>query len=179
MNKLLVLVLDEFQDYEMIAVCSTLERAKTFDQIVFYNPNTTKTYTGQHKLVNLQTEKISDFSEFSAIFVPGGKGATHLRTDQKSLDLLKKFLDENKWVFAICDAPNALFEKKVFDQTINYTAFPNASLKGQNYKDNGVVVDNKVITGRSAYYSIDFALEIIERLQSKQKREEILKALVG
>ncbi|UWD34127.1 DJ-1/PfpI family protein [Mesomycoplasma molare] len=179
-KNLLVLVMDNFQDYELTTVATTLERAKTFSSITFYNPNEIKVYKGQHGIVNIQTSNINNLDNFDYIFIPSGKGAKLLRKDKKSLSIVQEFINKKKWVFAICDTPNALYEKGIFNSEIEYTAFPNGSIKGKKYKENkGVVVYQKIVTGKSAFYSLEFALKIIEILQGKNHRDKILQELTG
>ncbi|MGZ9413992.1 DJ-1/PfpI family protein [Mycoplasma sp. AC157] len=178
-NKLLVLVQDDFQDFELTAVTTTLERAKTFSEIIFYNNNESREYIGQHKIVKIQTKKEIDLSEFSAIFIPGGKGATYLRKDFKNLNIVNHFLENKKWIFAICDAPNALFETKIFDDKTEYVGFPNESKKGEKFQDKNIVHFDKIITAKSAFYSLEFSLKIIEIIQGIEIKKQILKQLTG
>ncbi|WGI36733.1 DJ-1/PfpI family protein [Mesomycoplasma lagogenitalium] len=180
-SKLLVLVLDDFQDYELVAVTTTLERAKTFDEIVFFNPNESREYVGQYGIVKITTrKKIENWSNYGAIFIPGGKGVSALKNDSKSKELIERFIHEDKWVFAICDAPNVLYTQRVFDKDIIYSAYPSDYQKGKGYrKRNNITKWEKIITGKSALVSVDFALEIIQEIQGENVKNEILDALKG
>ena len=48
-----------------------------------------------------------------------------------------------------------------------------------NILNNGVVVEEKFITAKSMYYSIEFALEIIKKLQGNEQRKIIEDQIKG
>ncbi|VEU59543.1 DJ-1/PfpI family protein [Mesomycoplasma neurolyticum] len=182
-KKMLVLIHDKFQDYELIAVLSTVIKAKTFENIDFYNFKNTKVFTGQFNLVNIKNTIFGsdlNIDDYEAVFIPGGQGAQLLRQDKKAFEIVEKFIKNDKWVFAICDAPNALFENNVFSSETKYTAYPiKDHIKGKNYVPENVVVDNKIVTARSPITAIELGLKIVEIFQGKNHKNIIQNELIG
>ncbi|WP_033161429.1 DJ-1/PfpI family protein [[Mycoplasma] collis] len=182
-KKLLVLIHDKFQDYELIAVLSTLIKAKVFTEINYFNFADITDFNGQYNLVNIKNDKEKIYQKlynYDAIFIPGGQGAQLLRKDSKALNLISDFIKKEKWVFAICDAPNALFENNVFDPDTHYTAYPiDNQIKGTNFTNNDVVQDKNIITARSASCSLNLALKIIEIFNGIDAKNQIEKSLNG
>ncbi|MBZ4195523.1 DJ-1/PfpI family protein [Mycoplasma tauri] len=179
--KLLVLVHNRFNDTELASVLSTFEKSGEFDEFTFYNPNYIKAQ-GQHGIINLSLENDFDFKSFDAIFIPGGAGAKELRNDKISLELIKKFKNDNKYIFAICDAPNVLYENGIIDDNMPYSSFPIESIDSNSGKlrnEELATCHEKIFTGKSAASSITFALLIIKKLFGDYKYETLKKALFG
>ncbi|UVD81465.1 DJ-1/PfpI family protein [Mycoplasma iguanae] len=180
MKKLLVLVLEDFQDIELTTVLSTLDMSKTFSAIDFYNPNGLKEVSGQHKVtwVKINVEE-PNLDEYEGIFIPGGKAAIHLRDDKKALELVKKFQDRNQKIYSICDAPNALHEKGIITDEA-YVGYPISNhIKGENFKDTNSVKHENLFTSRCPFTSFDLAFDIIEHYQGKAQKELIEKIVKG
>lgn len=119
-----------------------------------------------------------NFSEYDFICLPGGgNGVRKLYSSSFVKDALKHF--ENKYMFAICAAP-AVLGKYGYLNNKRFTCYPGFEdgILGKYNGDEGVVIDGNIITAKSMYYSIPFALAIVEVLLGKDesnKLEEILK----
>ncbi len=119
---------------------------------------------------------------YDLIVLPGGlPGANHLRDDERVQALLKKHARSDKFIAAICAAPQALAAAGILNNK-KATGYPGV-LEGVN-NDNiditssAVEVDGKVVTSRGPGTAIDFVLTLIELLEGTEKREEINKQLV-
>lgn len=178
--RLLTLVLDDFQDIELTTVLGTLEKAKTFSQFDYYNTKNKNEVLGQHHVtwikINVKEVNVNDYE---AIFIPGGRAAKFLRNDKKALQLIQDFATKNKKIFAICDAPNALFENGIIKQQ-KFASYP---LNKKQYNEQNVadktIVDGNFITSKCPFTSFDLALEIIKYYQGENIAAEIEKSLKG
>jgi len=120
-------------------------------------------------------------TEFDMVVLPGGlPGADHLRDDARIIDLVKRMADSDRYTAAICAAPRVLARAGLLDGR-RATGFPGAidtgSIPGIDYVEDAVVTDGKVITSRGPGTAMDFALELIELLVGKDKRDEVEGAL--
>ena len=114
---------------------------------------------------------------YDIIVLPGGlPGADHLRNDARIINLLREMAGNGKYTAAICAAPRVLAHAGLLDGK-RATSFPGAldgaSVPGLDYLEQPVVTDGRVITSRGPGTALDFALELIERLSGKQKRDEV------
>ncbi|AAT28075.1 DJ-1/PfpI family protein [[Mycoplasma] mobile] len=180
--KLLTLVLDEFQDIELINVNATLQRGNFLEKNDFYNPHNKKVVTGQFNIANVNTITQINENDYDAIFIPGGKAAQHLRKDSKSLNLIESFIKKNKIIIMICDAPNAIYESNLLKKDIIFTSYPVESilkLKPIQRNEDNVVYYKNFFSAKSAAFSIELGLKVIEVLKSKQESERVSKNLWG
>ncbi len=119
---------------------------------------------------------------YDLIVLPGGlPGANHLRDDERVQALLKKHARSDKFIAAICAAPQALAAAGILNNK-KATGYPGVLEAVDNdtieITSSAVEVDGKVITSRGPGTAIDFALTLIELLEGVEKREEINKQLV-
>lgn len=120
--------------------------------------------------------------EFDMIVLPGGlPGSTRLDADERIHRLLKRHQAEGRFAAAICAAPKVLANAGLLTGK-SATGYPGV-VKIDEYPevkvlDAPVVVDGKVITSRGPGTAMDFALQLIESLAGKAKRDEVESALV-
>ena len=121
-------------------------------------------------------------SNYDMVVLPGGlPGADHLDKDERIRSILKKMADNDKYIAAICAAPRVLASAGVLagKTATSYPGFLDGlGLSDITLSDEAVVRDGKVITSRGPGTAMDFALELIEVLSGKEKRNEVEKALV-
>ena len=115
--------------------------------------------------------------EFDMIVLPGGEpGATNLGKDERVTGLLQQLAQAGKYTAAICAAPRVLAQSGLLERR-RATSYPGAlaaeSVPGLTYVDEPVVIDGRVITSRGPGTAMDFALQLIEVLAGKQKRDEV------
>ena len=115
--------------------------------------------------------------EFDMLVLPGGMpGARHLKEDGRVQALLKRLAGEGKYTAAICAAPMALAEAGLLSGR-KATAYPGVleelGLPAVELQNQAVVKDGKVITSRGPGTAMDFALELIEILAGRDKRQEV------
>ncbi|WP_338822859.1 DJ-1/PfpI family protein [Mycoplasmopsis felifaucium] len=175
---LLVLVHSEFNDMELVDVLSVLNRTKDVN-ITFYNPES-KEATGQHGIVSLKLVNKFKLNNFDAIFIPGGKGANFLRKDEKALNVIREFKENNKYIFAICDAPNVLYENDIITSENTYVSYPIENLlAGKNRRVAYACADKKIITGKCPAAALTLGLLIIKVVFGDKLYEQIKNDVYG
>lgn len=119
--------------------------------------------------------------DYDMVVLPGGQpGSDNLNNDARIHTLLKKMAHSGKFIAAICAAPAVLAHAGLLDGkratgfpgTLEKLAPPNITIENDS-----VVSDGKVITSRGPGTAMDFALELIELLSGKEKRDEVEGAL--
>ncbi|MGB1801051.1 MAG: DJ-1 family glyoxalase III [Gammaproteobacteria bacterium] len=118
--------------------------------------------------------------DYDMVVLPGGlPGADHLDNDIRIKKLLIKMANSEKFTAAICAAPKVLSSAGLLKDK-KATCYPTV-LDSNNETDitgEAVVIDGKVITSRGPGTAMDFALQLIELLVGKDKRDEVEEALV-
>ncbi|NPA50806.1 MAG: DJ-1/PfpI family protein [Epsilonproteobacteria bacterium] len=112
--------------------------------------------------------------EYDAIILPGGWGGTNrLAENELAQKLLKEFKKADKWVAAMCAAPYALHVAGVLSK--RYTCYPSVQeqIRPEDWVDEKVVVDGKVITSQGPGTAICFALEIVRQLVGEESYQEV------
>ena len=119
---------------------------------------------------------------FDMIVLPGGlPGADHLNDDPRIQRLLRDMAEQGRFTAAICAAPKVLASAGLLDGR-EATAYPGVLTAVEQPSiqvlDRPVVRDGQIITSRGPGTAMDFALELIEALEGRAKREEVEQALV-
>ena len=95
-------------------------------------------------------------------------------------ELIDNFYQKGKLICAICAAPR-LIAKRGYFNNLKFTIFPgclDGDVLGKQV-NKGVVVEDKFITAKSMYYTTEFALEIINKLQGKEQKKLVEKQIKG
>ncbi len=117
--------------------------------------------------------------QYDMIVLPGGQpGADNLDNDPRIHGLLKAMTESGRYTAAICAAPKVLARAGLL-QGRRVTSFPGAleGYEGFEYAQEPVVQDGTVITSRGPGTAMDFALQLIEVLTDRSKRDEVEAAL--
>ena len=93
-----------------------------------------------------------DTEEFDALVIPGGVGnPDKMRMEERAVQIVEEFMDDDKIVAAICHGPWLLVEADVVDGR-QVTSWPSIRTDlenaGAEVVDEEVVVDGKLITSR-------------------------------
>ena len=93
-----------------------------------------------------------DTEDYDALVLPGGVGnPDKLRMQERAVEIVEEFMDDEKIVAAICHAPWLLVEADVVDGR-RVTSWPSVRTDlenaGADVVDEEVVVDGKLITSR-------------------------------
>lgn len=119
--------------------------------------------------------------QFDMVVLPGGlPGSKRLDADERIHRLLQRHKAEGRFAAAICAAPKILANAGLLAGK-SATGYPGVVTMEDypevNVLDTPVVVDGKVITSRGPGTAIDFALQLIESLEGKERRDEVETAL--
>ncbi|XP_077533327.1 Parkinson disease protein 7 homolog [Haemaphysalis longicornis] len=124
-------------------------------------------------------DEAASYSPYDVIVLPGGlQGAESLAASQAVGKLLKEQEKSGRLVAAICAAPIALKSHGIGHGKA-LTSHPSKKddlSKGDYYKylDDRVVVDGQLITSRGPGTTFEFALAIVEKLESKAAADKLV-----
>ena len=112
---------------------------------------------------------------FDMLVLPGGQpGSDNLKADPRIVALLQEMAQAGKYTCAICAAPAVLAAAGLLDGK-RATSYPGSLAAASNVTLSAapVVKDGNVITSRGPGTAMDFALELVETLVGKTKRDEV------
>lgn len=119
---------------------------------------------------------------FDLVVLPGGlPGADHLDNDPRIHQILNRTQQAGRYTAAICAAPKVLAHAGLLDgkQATGYPGIlDKMDLPQVDVDLRPVIRDGNVITSRGPGTAMDFALELIEILTDKAKRDEVEAGLV-
>ncbi|KAF1962941.1 DJ-1 [Byssothecium circinans] len=189
MPKALILVADGSEEIEFVTPYDVLTRAGfevvsvgiQLDENVAHMSRNVRIIPDYPTLLALGYQ--TAHSNYDILILPGGAaGAKTFSTTDAVLELINEFNKEGKWVAAICAGTTALVaaQKKHGGEKAKVTSHPSVREQvekegGWEYSEDRVVVDQgkKVLTSRGPGTALSFALEIVEVLEGKAKREEV------
>lgn len=176
--KVAVLLANGFETLEALTVVDILRRGEVECNTFSLEGNEVTT---SHNIKLKADKSIMDeeINSYDFLVLPGGMPSSiNLRDDERVIELVKKFNEKNKWVCAICAGPIVLGKAGITEGK-NVTCYPGfeEELGNCNYKNDMVVVDGNIITGRGPAAAIPFAFEILSKI-SEEKAEKIKKAML-
>jgi len=171
---------DGFEEIEALCVLDFLRRAGVSVTTVGVSG---KIANGSHKIpvtCDILENELDLNSPFDMIILPGGMpGSTNLDNSLVVDKMIKRAVNEDKFICAICAAPFILGKRGLLKgkRAICYPGFE-GQLTGAKIVNQGVVRDGKIITGRAMGSAHDFGLEIVEALCGKEMREKLKDAVL-
>ena len=121
-----------------------------------------------------------DYKAADLVIIPGGyPGYVNLRENQKVVDIVKYFIDNNKYVAAICGGPTIFSHNKLAcgKKLTGHSSTKTELSENHIYVDVPTHIDGKIITGIGAGQSINFAFKIAEQFFSKEKIDEVKRGM--
>ncbi|MDR1502970.1 MAG: DJ-1/PfpI family protein [Prevotella sp.] len=178
MKTIFIFLTTGFEDIEAIATIDILRRAELNVKSVSLT-DSKQVMTSHQVLVtaDLMFDQV-DFSEAELLILPGGTTRFNEHEDMKKE--LRAFANKGEKVAAICASPMVLGGLGLLDGK-NATCYPGFEqyLKGATLQtDKAVVVDGNITTGRGPGLTIDFALNLVEQLAGKEKRDAVAAGLL-
>ncbi|KQN71847.1 type 1 glutamine amidotransferase domain-containing protein [Sphingomonas sp. Leaf62] len=112
-----------------------------------------------------------DTEQFDALLLPGGVGnPDKMRMEERAVEIVSEFMDDDKIVAAICHAPWLLVEADVVDGR-RVTSWPSVRTDlenaGAEVVDQEVVIDGNLITSRMPDDIPAFSKAMIDALESE------------
>lgn len=169
------------EELEAISVIDLLRRAEVEVTVAGLAEGPVRASRGTMIVPDLSLDEALK-ADYDMVVLPGGlPGATNLNDDPRIRDLVKKMARDEKFVCAICAAPIVLANAGVLDgkRATSYPGFlDDMDLPEVTVTGSAVERDGKVVTSRGPGTAMDFALELIEVLVGREKRDSVEKALV-
>lgn len=175
-KKVAILATSGFEESELVEPKKALENsgAQVFiispekGRIKGWNHGNWSKDIGVHKSV-----QEANPADYDALFLPGGViNPDKLRRDEKAVEFVRSFFNDNKLVAAICHGPQMLIEADVVKGR-TLTSF--GSIKkdlinaGAEWVDQNVVIDNNLLTSRSPEDLPAFNKRLIEEISKVEE----------
>lgn len=178
-KKVLVPLAPGFEEIEAITSIDVLRRAEIEVVTVSLNSIDVK---GAHNIPVIADKRIRQINieDFDGILLPGGMpGAQNLKESSQILKFVRQINEKNLLVAAICAAPMVLEAAGIL-KNINATSYPSfkKEVPSCNYKEERVVKDNNIITARGAGVALEFALEVVEYLEGRKIKEDLIDSML-
>ena len=179
MKNAAILLAEGFEEIETLVPYDLLKRAGIHTQLV--SVENTKTVTGANGLV-VEADVLLrgyDFLNTDCLIVPGGPGAEKIGANELLRDEITAFAaNPYKVLGAIC-AGAALIGKLGLLKDRRYTCPPdlNSDSFGGTYEKKHAVTDQNVVTGIYVGGAFEFAFDLIDRLESHMKADELKEAI--
>ena len=175
--KILVFLANGCEDVEAITVIDYLRRANIdVTTVSIHDTNDIITKSNITLTADTNLNDI-DPKEFDGLYIPGGtKGAEALRDDDRVIDIVKTFNDEEKLIAAICAGPIVLNKAGVLADK-RATSFPDLKDDIDNVleyvDDQMVVTDGHITTSRGAAVTVYLAMRLVEIIKGAEAVEEL------
>lgn len=177
-HRVLVPLAPGCEELEAVTIIDLLRRADIQVTVAGLTDGAVTASRGVRLLPDTTLDAVVD-EDFDMIALPGGlPGSDHLAADERIGTLLRSMLEAGRFVGAVCAAPKVLARRGILEGR-RATAYPGV-LQAEKHADitgNAVTRDGTVITSRSAGTVMDFALELIEALEGREKRDAVEKSL--
>lgn len=181
MKSIYVHLAEGFEEIEAITIIDVLRRSGL--EVVTVSISNDLMVTGAHKIA-VKADilfKNADYKQAEMIVLPGGMpGAKNLSEHEGLNSQIKKFFDEGKLLGAICAAP-LVFGKLGILKGKKVVCFPGFEnyLTGAVVKEDPVVLDGNIITGRGPGVAMQFAYEIVRLLKDEQNVAKLRKEMLA
>lgn len=178
--KVLIPLAQGCEELEAVTIIDLLRRAEIQVITAGLDEQPILASRGTCLIADTTLDQVSN-DDFDMVVLPGGlPGADYLDEDPRIHEILKRTVDNDKYIAAICAAPKVLANAGLLDNK-KATAYPGVldALKNNTFEVTNAAVqqDGKVITSRGPGTAMDFALEIINCLLGDEKRNEVEAAL--
>ncbi len=181
-KKVAILVTDGFEQVELLEPRKALDQAGAKTQVVSPTKNKVKGWDmkewGQEVPVDVPLDTANP-DEFDALLLPGGvMNPDKLRMNEKAVQFVKEFVDEQKPIAAICHGPWTLIEAEaVRGRTL--TSWPSLQTDlrnaGATWVDSEVIRDGPFVTSRKPDDIPAFNREMIRMFSEGTQQSQPLK----
>lgn len=181
MPKVLVPLAQGCEELEAVTIIDLLRRAEIEVVTAALTDAPVTASRGTVLLADTTLDAVVD-QDFDLIVLPGGlPGAQYLEEDPRLRAMLQRQQSAGRFVAAICAAPKVLASAGLLNGK-TATSYPGAIQAADypqvNFVSAPVVVDGLVVTSRGPGTAMDFALQLIESLQGRARREQVESDLV-
>lgn len=114
--------------------------------------------------------------DYEAVMFIGGRAPEFLRHEPKAVELVKKFQDQGKWIFAICHGIQILLAAGI-GAGLKLTCYSNVRFEleqaGGEWVNKQCVRDGKIITAQTWESHPEFYREIFKAFAEESKPESV------
>lgn len=181
MKSIFVHLAQGFEEIEAITIIDVLRRSGL--EVVTVSIGDDQMVKGAHNIA-VKADilfKNADYRQAEMIVLPGGMpGAKNLSEHEGLNAWIKKFFDEGRLIGAICAAPMVLGKLGILKgkKAVCYPGFEEY-LSGAVIKQEPVMVDGNIVTGRGPGVAMQFAYEIVRLLESEQNVVRLKEAMLA
>jgi protease I len=167
--KALFLVADGFEDLELFYPWLRLREEGT--ETTLATPGG-QTVTGMHGYKVEADAPIREVNpgEYDLLVIPGGRSPERLRLREEAVDIARTFMEEDRRVAATGHGPQLLISAGALSgRRVTCSPGIRDDLRacGANYRDEAVVADGSLLTGRGSNDLIEFSRQLMAVLGAK------------
>ncbi|MBU9888893.1 MAG: DJ-1/PfpI family protein [Candidatus Omnitrophica bacterium] len=170
LKKALVVLAEGFEEIEAIAPIDVLRRAGIRVTVAGLKDKCVKSSRGLAVQADCLLADVKDLPD--AVVLPGGlPGATHLAGDARLAVFLKRMVEDEKLVAAICASPALVLAPLGVLDGKKATCYPGCETEFSSqivHSAERVVRDGNMITSQGPGTSLEFALEIVRSLVGEE-----------
>lgn len=181
MKKVYLFLAEGFEEIEALMVVDLLRRAEiSVTTVGIMGDLKVRGRSNIEVMADILFEKVESFEDGDMLVLPGGMPGTRYLEEYEPLrKLIKKYLENDKKLAAICAAPT-VFGKMGLLKEKAATCYPGMEdeLYCAQTKTDKVVVDGNITTSRGLGTALEFALELISQLENGEKAEKVAESVV-
>jgi len=172
--KVLVPLADGFEEIEFCTIVDILRRCEIDVVTVGLKAGPIK---GSHMIKIIPDVYFDEINpdDFDAIAIPGGyPGFVNLREDERVLKIIREMDKKKKYIAAICGAPSVLIRAGIMEgrkATVHPAGI--SEFSSDQYVDERVVVDGKLITSKAPGTAMEFAVKLVEILAGRGRANKV------
>ena len=178
MKKVLMLVTDGVEEIEALSARDVFIRAGI--EVTMMGIDDRFEILSSHKLLIKVVPFNKNYSQYDCLYIPGGKlGVQNLDNFILLDEVIESFLAKDKIVASICAGPS-LLGKRGYLKERQFTCYPGWELGYEGiYTGLEACQDHNILTGRSMYFTNDFALLVIKVLLGEEESLKIERQIKG
>ena len=180
MKKVLIPVLDGFEEIEALTTVDVLRRAGA--EVIMAGASM-EAVEGRNKIKVLPDAALKDMmdKEFDLIVLPGGtKGTENLRKNKDVHKIILEHFGKGRLTAAICAAPTVLSMLGITKgRTITSHPSVRSELQNEKISIERVVIDKNLLTSQSPGTAMEFAFALVEALFGREKAREVNKGVMA
>ena len=173
-----VFLADGFEEIEAVTTIDILRRAELDVRIAGVGGRLVRGAHGITICADAQVEEL-DTGGVRMIVLPGGMpGTLHLERSESVSRMIDYAAENGVWIAAICAAPSILGHKGLLNgrKAVCYPGFEE-QLAGAAVTGSLVETDGRYITANGPGAAVEFALELVARLVSRERAQKLRASL--
>lgn len=177
--KVAVFFAEGYEEVEALSVVDVLRRGGV--EVIMAGVDAEEVTSARNIIVKMdQKAEEINYDEVDMIVLPGGlPGVDNLFASELVKSKILEFKKVDKWIAAICAAPSVLGKLGVLEGECA-TCYPGFEehLSGAVHSGDRIVVSNKIITGKGAGASLEFALKLLEVIAGEERANQIKQGML-